>query len=431
MKDTFWTNEDVDYVNSLQQNMTPLSNSEKMKLGLKKESQMMVETLEDLKNSPPNIIIGKCTDDTSFVQNNFKQQWLKKKRSYVMSLGIYQQLFRDKRAVRRGHKSPRILKPSNLKFMNLYKPYRGEEIEGKRLLVWRTGGIGDLCFIQPNLRFLKEKYPTCEIRFACGPQYQSMVDNWDCVDRVLDLPFELKELMEADYHVLFEGVIERCTEAHRENAYNLFTRWMGLNLPPERLIPLNVSKPPRLDACIEALSSWGVQPNKFALIQLRASSPIRSPRPELWKKVTDALTSKGIKVVITDSPGKAKMIDSFIENVNDKDMVFNFSPHSITLDYTIALTSLAQIVIGTDSALMHLAESVGTKALGIFGPFPGEIRLTTYRKADWINCEAPCAPCFLHGSQPCPKHQNNHGICYDNLDMNIFNEKLERMLNDM
>jgi len=61
-------------------------------------------------------------------------------------------------------------------------------------LVFRTGGIGDLLFIQPNLIYLKEKYPTCTINFACGPQYQSMVETWDCVDNVVDLPFSLVDL---------------------------------------------------------------------------------------------------------------------------------------------------------------------------------------------------------------------------------------------
>ena len=48
---------------------------------------------------------------------------------------------------------------------------------------------------------------------------------------------------------------------------------------------------------------------------------------------------------------------------------------------------------------------------GIYGPFIGEIRLSTYSKAEWINCETPnkCGPCYIHGgkSPGAPKKNKN------------------------
>lgn len=405
-------------------NFTKISNTQLHKLGLKPGAGKMVDQLDDLWRDPPNIIIAKCLKSTGFVQNNFKHQTIRKKVHYVMGLGIYQQLVIDKRT------GAKVLGPGQMKFRNLYRPYRGQNMDGKTILVWRTGGIGDLGFIQPNLRYLKQKYPTCKIWFACGPQYQAMVDNWDCIDLLLDLPFPVTHLQRADYHALFEGVIERCKEAHTTNAYHLFSRWLGLDLPDELLVPHNVPKEEKLVKCREVLKSWDVDEKGYIVLQLRASSPIRTPRPEMWRKVVNILTHRGHKVVITDSPRMGKMIDDFKGIVDKPEMVFNFAHHSETLDCTIALASLAKLVVATDSALIHLAASLGTPSFGIYGPFPGNIRMTTYKNSDWTDCQAPCSPCFLHGSQPCVKNVKGHGICYDNLNVQEMIFKIERLLND-
>ena len=405
-------------------NFTKLSKTQKRYLGLDLTAPLMVDKIEDLRDHPPNIIIAKCVHTTGFVQNNFKHQVITKKIRYVMGLGIYQQLVKDKQS------GKKVLEPANIKFRNLYKPYFGESLDNKTLLVWRTGGIGDLGFIQPNLIYLKEKYPTCKIWFACGPQYQAMLDNWDCIDLLLDLPFQVKYLEQSNYHALFEGVIERCLEAHTKNAYNLFSRWLGLDLPDEKLVPVNKSKEDKLAENKKILESWGLSEGEYIAMQLRASSPVRTPRPDMWRRVCNTLTGRGFKVVITDTTHKSKMIEDFIGELDRKEMVFNYAQHSKSLDCTIALVDKAKLVVSTDSSLMHIAASLGTPAFGIYGPFPGEIRLTTYKNVDWTNCVCACAPCFMHGSKPCKNSKSGHGVCYDNVNLDEMLFKIDKLLND-
>ncbi len=52
-------------------------------LGLKSSDIKMVKTLEELKESPPNIIIAKAAKHTSFVQNWFKEQSLQNDKSFI------------------------------------------------------------------------------------------------------------------------------------------------------------------------------------------------------------------------------------------------------------------------------------------------------------------------------------------------------------
>jgi len=380
------------------------------KFGLTMENVKQVENLEELKENPPNIVVTEAKKNFKFIQNFFKQQELKKRVKYVMGLGVFQQL------QYMGQSKKKLLVPSNVKFRNIYRPYQGQELkDGESVLVFRTGGIGDLLFIQPNLRYLKEKYPNCIVRFACGPQYQPMVKNWDCIDELLDLPFPLSKLTSSTYHILFEGVIERCVQAHFDNAYNLFSQWLGLDLPDELLVPQQEPDPLLVEDCKTILNKWGVQEKGFVLMQLRASSPIRTPRHEFWLKIINELNNRGYKVVLTDNPRQSEQVQGFIKMCDKPEMVFDFCTHSETIAHSIALTSLCLSTFATDSAMGHIAASLDVHCFGIYGPFPGKIRLKTYPKASWIDGTRHCGPCFLHGHTPCQHAVEGYSPCYDEI----------------
>jgi ADP-heptose:LPS heptosyltransferase len=394
--------------------LTPVSSTIMREFGIERQNLKIVNTLKDLREAPPNIIIATGARDFKFIQNYYREQSIKKDVHYVMNFGIFQQLHLDKTS------GKRLLTAAPMKFKNVYKPYMGQELEdGSELLVFRTGGIGDLLFIQPNLRYLKQKYPKCYIKFACGPQYQPMVRLWeDCIDEIVTLPFTFDTLRNADYHLLFEGVIERCKEAETTNAYRLFTKWLGLNLPDELLIPKQTPNPKSVESCKKILDEWrGWQLHKdFVVLQLRASSPIRTPSPDFWRKIIDQLTKRDLRIVFVDNPKQAENIDKFMATLSSSTRVFNFARYSESIGDTIALTSLSKGVIATDSALLHIAASLDLPCYGIYGPFPGEIRLDTYPKAKWINAKRFCAPCFIHSPKPCKyAEKNGYSPCYGNL----------------
>jgi ADP-heptose:LPS heptosyltransferase len=406
------------------QNIKKMTNFTAHQLGITLDNVNKVDRIEDLRESPPNIIIAQARFDVTFVQNYFKTQTLKKKVKFVMGLGVFQQLQRDPNGGKR-----KLLKPCGPKFQNVYRPYTGQNLDNKSILVFRTGGIGDLLFIQPNLRYIKEKYPTCHIAFACGPQYQPMLETWECIDEVLDLPFSFSKLQKSSYHVLFEGVIERCRQAETDNAYNLFSKWMGLDLPDERLVPIQIPKPELVEKCRGILSDWKIPEKSFVVMQLRASSPIRSPRPGFWLNLANKLTENGHHILLTDNPRQSEKVDEFIKTVYRKDMVHNFCTKSEDIAHSIAVISLAEGVIATDSAMNHIAASVDVPAVGIMGPFPGHIRFKTYPKMEWLDSKRPCAHCYLHGTRPC--HQagaDGFSPCYDEINITELVEKYETLI---
>ena len=281
--------------------LTPraLSPREVRMLGLPKDGNPVEfeDKIEDLRSKTPYMVITTAKDDFPYSQNMGKTQSFKKGQSYVMAAGLNSSFA----SVRRGKKQ--VLVPAKQQFKNAYRPYRGQDLDNKTLLVWRTGGIGDLLFIKPNLDHLKKLYPTCKIWFSCGPNYQSMVENWECIDELLDLPFNARYLYRANYHVTFEGVIERCKEAEYENAYRLFSRWMGIDLPDDMLVPSLSPKPDKLAEAKSILEdTFDLEEDKFILMQLRASSPIRCPELSMWVKLVTDMVKTGKEIVITDNP---------------------------------------------------------------------------------------------------------------------------------
>ena len=237
--------------------------------------------------------------------------------------------------------------------------------------------------------------------------------------------------MKTDYHILFEGVIERCKLAQHQNAYNLFSKWIGLDLDDKFLLPKQEPKWDVVDKVTEILDDWELPEKDFIVMQLRASSPIRTPRPEFFGLLISKLVDAGHKVVITDTPRQGDQLDDFIKKfvTCDTSKVFNFAHHSESLDYTIALTYLSKLSVATDSALNHIAASMDVPCFGIYGPFPGFIRLKTYPKAKWVDGKLPCVPCFLHGHSPCPKAgADGASPCYDTIDQDKVVKEIEELL---
>ena len=91
-----------------------VSSAKMREMGLKSSDIKVVNNFEELRASPPNIIVAEARGNVSFVQNFFKEQTLKKGRKYVMGLGVYQQLHK---AAKGGNKKA-LLKFEN---QNFYK----------------------------------------------------------------------------------------------------------------------------------------------------------------------------------------------------------------------------------------------------------------------------------------------------------------------
>jgi ADP-heptose:LPS heptosyltransferase len=402
------------------------------KMGVVEEEVLKhYDTLKDLRNSTPGMVIGTANKDFYFSVDRKKKQLFKKDTSRILSLFLYDKLSVDP-------ENRTVLRPADKRFKDVYNHYHGQDLSGKTLLVWRTGGIGDLLFIQPNLRFLKKKYPTCKIWFGCSPAYYPLINNWKCLDKIVSLPTKLSIFEEADYHVTFEGVIERCKEAEKVNAYHLFSRWMGLEVPDEELVPIQYLKKKNNVEVVSKLAELGVKPYEYVTFQVRTSSPIRTPGIECWKNLMMPLLEDGHKIVICDSSHMTAQIDKFIALViptKYREQVINFCEYAPSIDYCASLINYSRMVISPDSSYTHISAALNVPVLGVYGPFPAKVRMSLYKCAEWLEpeqnsnvCEYGGHSCCLHGHKPCPVNDHGMSPCFNEIDFDIAKEKISKLI---
>lgn len=301
---------------------------------------------------------------------------------------------------------------TNIREMNFYKKYSGEDLTNKSIIVWRTGGAGDLCFITPFLKKLKELFPTCKIVFGCGPQYLDVVSGLSFIDELVSLPIEEDIIKGCDYNLMFEGIIENNPRASTTNAYDLFGEAFNIELSPKEKIP-------SLCVCVENNNDFASFKDKVIKksienpiivgIHLKTSSPMRTVPVNLWERIVYDLLKANDRIVVCllGSP-EDRDFGSMIPIY--KDVEGRIIPHyAVTRGFKDLIAAIANmdLIIGGDSAGLHIGAAFGVPVLGIFGAFKSDLRLRYYRPAIGIDSEIKCSPCFAHGNMPCGNSDKN------------------------
>jgi len=380
-----------------------------MDMGVPKHTDRNVETIDEYKGAETGFCLARAEQSGTCMTAGGADINIETDHVYCMTA----KLFLDA-----NHSGCR-LSPAGFLFDDIYKKYDGQSLDGKSIFIWRSGGIGDLLFIRPILKYLKERYPTCKILFATRSIYHNMARNWgDCIDTLLDIPFDAEILAKTDYHVTFEGLIEYCKDAERMDVHDLFARYMGLD-------------PDKIDwICPMAIEDkdFGL-PDDYAVVQIRASSVVRTPRPATIVNIIDTCTNSGMPVVIAEAPRNSRMVDDIIGLCHNPLMIYNFADIAESFMDTIALIDKAKLVVAPDSCQVHVAAMQQTPCVGLYGPFPANVRAKRY--PNFVSVETGCKSlpcggreCYTHGHLLCEHAER----CWDSIDENELTNAIENML---
>jgi ADP-heptose:LPS heptosyltransferase len=298
-------------------------------------------------------------------------------------------------AYERYNKMRPCLKPSFPTFRDVYKRYDGQDLTGKTIMAWRAGGVGDLLFIRPILVYLKKKYD-CKVIFATKARYHDLVRYWDdAIDALADVDFDVSTTLDvSDYHLTFEGLIERCRDANRMDVHELFAKYAGVD-PDEVEWSVPITVP--VDNAFFAGNT-----GKYVVIQPRASAPTRTPYIGTFVQIANACTKRGYRVVLADSPVGVRLCDEIRHACETPDMVVNFARYSGGLHDVVPLVDGAEMVISPDSAFTHLAAMQGKPCVALYGPFPARVRTAIYPQC--IAIDLPPSKCCDHGGKECFLH---------------------------
>jgi ADP-heptose:LPS heptosyltransferase len=404
---------------------------------------LQIETIENYYKKIPNYTITKINRNITLnnIENHFELK---------VNKGVYIVLHHtDYLRVKTIHKD-KVSKTSLME--KLYKPYQFNNdhtnkeynLNNKHLFIWlRQCGYGDWLFHEPVIRFLKKKYPNIQITLAAANNrvefiksgFKHILSLNNNRDKVITTPFKAEELVGSDFHLVFDFHLT-VEESRWKNVYRQFRKHVGL----EEFDPNDECLTPRLSlpkaTPKELLKSL---PDKFILLQLRTSSNLRNPsysfKLKILNKILNMTEGSDFKIVFIDTVDYKRDIDNLVSDSVDESRCINLCGETKSINDAVSVVGSASLVVSVDTGILHIAEGLSKKSVGIYGPFSAEARVTTYKSCAWVEPDAaaiaskiasgqlssPCAPCAKQTFDLCDNlNEEDKPICYDHISMKDF-----------
>lgn len=132
-------------------------------------------------------------------------------------------------------------------------------------------------------------------------------------------------------------------------------------------------------------------PGRFAVFHPGAGAPVKRWRPEGFASVARWLRrAKGIGVVITGGPSEEALVQTLRAVVGPEAQTAT----GLRIPELAELLKRAELVLGPDSGVLHIASSVGTPTVRLYGPVDhGAFGPFRDEQSEVIVSDLPCVPC--------------------------------------
>jgi len=281
-----------------------------------------------------------------------------------------------------------------------YRKYEGQDLNGKKIFFWRTGGIGDLTFLSPVVKYLKYKYPSCFIRVASGAG--ASLENLPAIDELYTMPFDADLLEGMDFHLMFQGIIESSSEiskvTHAVDMFYSYFKIDGKDVPDEYKRASLVYTPEEMSWLTGECLKIGLDKDDFVIgVQVETSSPLRNYPKEKLRAVVDVLAKEPkTKIVLIGGPQQGPVAE-FIKGEH-KNIILALS---YDVRKSLVLANRYDLIISCDSFMVQVAGALDKPLVGIYGPFPSDVRMRYFPKSVGLDTDVVCAPCFKHDYRGC------------------------------
>ncbi len=276
-----------------------------------------------------------------------------------------------------------------------------------KILVIQLRRIGDILLTTSVLRYLKESVGPCEVDFLCEPCGRDILATHPHLREVLiydkNRPLhEISRIRKKSYDVIIDfmnnprtSVLVGFSGAKQTVSFRRGIRSLFYNMTfPTPQVPeyVPLRKIRLVKSWLEAsgksalnpagflpelflveeekafaanwMKSENLQGNDFVVLVPAHRHPIRQWRSEGFREVGLRLAQESIKVFLAWGPGEEKIIEEVQRG--DQDILKKLPPTS--LRQMAAIFKQSRLVVTNDSGAMHLAVSVGTPTVTIYGP---------------------------------------------------------------
>lgn len=261
------------------------------------------------------------------------------------------------------------------------------DYNGRKILVMRAGGFGDLVLLTPVLREIKRRWPACILHVSTMAHYAAVLATLPYVDEILPYPLPVDVARDHAVQIFFENAVERNPRAHEIHMTELFAEIAGVVVAEDLLKPDYRVK---ATEAIWANEAYPRTSKRRACIQVGASAALRVYPRELMGQIVGKLLKDGWEVFLLGAHGEIKLPDS------PRPGLRNLSAAGLTFRQSCAVVAQSDCLIGGDSALVHIAGALDVPAVALYGPFPWKLRTAHSPSVHAIQGHDGCEPCFHH-----------------------------------
>jgi lipopolysaccharide heptosyltransferase II len=316
------------------------------------------------------------------------------------------------------------------------------------ILVVRFSAIGDILLTTPLLRAIRTRHPGARIAYLTKEQYAPLVSDNPNVNEVLAIKEEeglrtiaatirmvryshlldlhgslrtlgLRTIARGPWSTFSKRRLERqvlittkrdiyptdtpVAERYFEAAANLDVEIDGG--PPEFFLSAKAE-----ERVAELLTRLGVGEAR-ALVALApgAAHATKCWPSEGWIRLGRRLAGTGAEVVVLGGPDDAELAEAVVSGIrgrlaSDEERRVISVAGMLGLQGTGAVIKRAAALVSNDTGVMHMATSLDTPLVALFGPTVRQFGFYPYRANRSAVIELPleCRPCSAHGGPSCP-----------------------------
>ncbi len=325
-----------------------------------------------------------------------------------------------------------------------------------RILVFQTAFLGDLILTSPLLKSLKKSFKGAEVALVVRKGLESVFSNAPFVDRII--PFDKKGVYGFSRYLRDYDIAISPHRSHRTSLVLWFSRIkrrigfdisgfsflytdrvkyvrkrgiheidrnLSLLKPLEEEFSVTYETAPELPLADDEVSKVI---GKFSLdvpyVVVAPGSVWATKRwlPEYYAEVCNYVKGRGFDVVLVGSASERDVCSAVEARAG---VVKNLCGVTSLREF-FAVVKGARLVVSNDSSPVHVAVSVGTPVVEIYGATVPAFGFFPYGEGDFVEIKnLPCRPCGIHGGKKCPE---GHFRCMRDLKPGMVIEKLERYL---
>ncbi len=358
----------------------------------------------------------------------------------------------------------------------------------QRILVVKLADLGDLLTATPALRALRLTWPTAEITALVTPHSATLLEHNDAVDHVIRFPKAIFDDPRGLVHPVrgpraASAALElgRTLRARRFDAvvllHHLVTGWgatkyralaraahapivaglengrgsflthhardagfgerheveygldvvatLGASNPDPRM-ELHLTRE-ELSAADEQWTALGLDGQDVVALHPGSGSFSVAKRwtPEGFGAVGDALAADGLRVGIVAGPGEEPLAEAVRRAMRAPSILFE----DVGLRAMAATLKRCRLFVGNDSGVMHLAATVGTPVVAVFG-LSNHRAWGPYPPAEHqvVRLDLPCSPCLYRGTSLGDKEGCPPRTCLTDLSPELVVSSARRLL---